>query len=274
MTGALPFRYAAVMTCDHVLDTAIAAALAAGRLQRSRFATDFTVDHKGAKDLVTELDTASEALIVGMVLERFPGHGILAEEGSYPAGDGQHRWIIDPIDGTTNFAHGFPWFCSSIALECAGQLQVGVIYNPMTDELFCAQAGNGAFLNGRRLQVSQRAPLSASLLGTGFPYDCATDPENNFDSFIRFQKAARGIRRAGAAALDLAYLAAGRLDGFWEVKLKPWDVAAGTLLIQEAGGTVTAFDGSPYQIGNHRILASNGLIHHEMIALLAQGGTP
>lgn len=260
------------MTDTCLLDTAIQAALAAGRLQRSRFATDFTVDLKGAKDLVTELDTASEALIVGMLLDRFPTHGILAEEGSYPAGDGKHCWVIDPIDGTTNFAHGFPWFCSSIALEYDGQLQVGVIYNPITDELFTATAGGGAFLNGRRLKVSQHAPLSASLLGTGFPYDCATDPENNFDSFIRFQKAARGIRRAGAAALDLAYLAAGRLDGFWEVKLKPWDVAAGTLLIQEAGGMVTAFDGSPYQIRNHRILASNGLIHQEMIDLLAQRG--
>lgn len=270
-----PFRYAATMNLPATyLDTAIAAALAAGRLQRSRFATDVTVDLKGAKDLVTELDTASEELIVGMLLERFPDHGILAEEGQYPAGDGRHTWIIDPIDGTTNFAHGFPWFCSSIALEKDGRLLVGVIYNPMTDELFTASAGSGAFLNGRRIRVSQRSPLSGCLLGTGFPYDCATDPENNFDSFIRFQKAARGIRRAGAAALDLAYVAAGRLDGFWEVKLKPWDVAAGCLLIQEAGGLVTAFDGTPYDVRNHRILASNGLIHQEMITLLAPGGTP
>ena len=255
------------------LDAAIAAALAAGRLQRSRFATDFMVDLKGAKDLVTELDTASEALIVTLLLEQFPSHGILAEEGSYPPGDGRHLWIIDPIDGTTNFAHGFPWFCSSIALESDGRLEVGVIYNPVTDELFTATAGGGAFLNGRRLSVSQRAPLASSLLGTGFPYDCATDPENNFDAFIRFQKAARGIRRAGAAALDLAYLAAGRLDGFWEVKLKPWDVAAGTLLIREAGGLVTTFDGGDYVVRNHRILASNGLIHQEMISLLLKEGT-
>lgn len=261
-------------TITAYLDSAVAAALAAGRLQRSRFATDFSVDLKGAKDLVTELDTASESLIVDMLLERFPQHGVLAEEGHYPAGDGCHTWIIDPIDGTTNFAHGYPWFCSSIALERDGQLTVGVIYNPMTDELFTAAANGGAFLNGRRLAVSQRAPLSAALLGTGFPYDCATHPENNFENFIRFQKAARGIRRAGAAALDLAYLAAGRLDGFWEVKLKPWDVAAGTLLIREAGGTVSAFDGSPYEVRNHRILASNGLIHQQMIDMLALGGTP
>ncbi|CAH2030305.1 inositol monophosphatase family protein [Trichlorobacter ammonificans] len=256
------------------LDVAVEAALAAGRLQRSRFASSFTVDLKGAKDLVTELDTASEAVIVGCLLERFPGHGILAEEGRYPDGDGRHVWVIDPIDGTTNFAHGYPWFCSSIALERDGELAVGVIYNPMTDELFTATAGGGAFMNGRRLTVSQRAPLAGALLATGFPYDCATDPENNFDQFIRFQKAARGIRRAGAAALDLAYLAAGRLDGFWEVKLKPWDVAAGTLLVREAGGIVTSFDGAPYAIRTHRILASNGCLHSEMIAMLAQKGSP
>lgn len=262
------------MPLHQYLDTAVRAALAAGRLQRSRFASDFTVDLKGAKDLVTELDTASEALIVKLLLEHYPGHGILAEEGSYPPGDGRHTWVIDPIDGTTNFAHGYPWFCSSIALERDDQVVVAVIYNPMTDELFSATAGGGAFLNGRRIEVSRRTPVAASLLATGFPYDCATHPENNFDTFIRFQKAARGIRRAGAAALDLAYLAAGRLDGFWEVKLKPWDVTAGTLLVQEAGGTVSAFDGSRYEIRNHRILASNGHIHAEMCALLAQEGTP
>lgn len=262
------------MPLDDYLHTAVEAALAAGRLQRSRFASSFTIDLKGAKDLVTELDIASERLIVNMLLDRFPGHGILAEEADYPLGDGVHTWVIDPIDGTTNFAHGYPWFCSSIALERSGELVAGVIHNPMTDELFTATAGGGAFMNGRRLKVSQRQPLAASLLATGFPYDCATDPENNFEQFIRFQKAARGIRRAGAAALDLAYLAAGRLDGFWEIKLKPWDVAAGVLLIREAGGTVSAFDGSAYEIRNHRILASNGLIHTEMIKILAQEGTP
>lgn len=253
------------------LNAAVEAALAAGRLQRSRFASDFTIDLKGSKDLVTELDTASEALIVRLLLKRFPGHGIIAEESQYPPGDGVNNWIIDPIDGTTNFAHGYPWFCSSIALESAGQLTVAVIYNPMTDELFTATRGMGAFLNGRQIHVSDRSPLASSLLATGFPYDCATDPENNFENFIRLQKAARGIRRAGAAALDLAYLAAGCLDGFWEVKLKPWDVAAGTLLVTEAGGKVTSFDGSGYEIRNHRILASNGMIHMEMQDILAQG---
>lgn len=257
------------MSLHQLLDTAVAAALAASRLQRARFAEPVSVDMKGDKNLVTEVDLASEKLIVDHLLQHFPDHGILAEEGDYPAGDGRHTWIIDPLDGTTNYAHGYPWFCVSIALSVAGELLVGVIHNPMTDELFTATAGGGAFRNGSRLKVSQRNPLSACLLATGFPYDCATDPENNFDAFVSFQKAARGIRRAGAAALDLAYLAAGRLDGFWEVKLKPWDVAAGTLLVQEAGGRVSTFDGSPYEVTNHRILASNGLIHEEMRAMLA-----
>ena len=256
------------------LDVAVEAALLAGRYQRFRFASQVAVDMKGDKDLVTEVDRDSEKLIVEHLLTRFPDHMILAEEGEYPRTGSTLRWIIDPVDGTTNYAHGFPWFCASIALESAGELLVGVIYNPMHDELFTATKGGGAYLNGRRLHVSTRSPLRDTLLGTGFPYDCATDPANNFASFIAFQKAARGIRRAGAAALDLAYLAAGRLDGFWELKLKPWDVAAGVLMIREAGGTVSTFDGSAYDVSNHRIVASNGLIHDEMVAMLAatQGG--
>ncbi len=254
---------------QRIRDCAVKAALAAGQLQRSRFASDLSIDLKGAKNLVTEIDLASEKLIVETIQAEFPDHSILAEEGDYPVGDGLHTWVIDPLDGTTNYAHGYPWFCVSIALMVGGELQVGVIYNPMTDDLFTAIAGQGAFHNGARIAVSGRQPLGSSLLATGFPYDCATDPENNFDHFVCFQKAARGIRRCGAAALDLAWLAAGRLDGFWEVKLKPWDVAAGTLLVQEAGGRVTAFDGAEYEITNHRILASNGLIHDEMSALLA-----
>ena len=256
------------------LDVAVEAALLAGRYQRFRFASQVAVDMKGDKDLVTEVDRDSERMIVEHLLARFPDHMILAEEGEYPRTGSTLRWIIDPVDGTTNYAHGFPWFCASIALESAGELLAGVIYNPMHDEMFTATKGGGAYLNGRRLHVSTRSPLRDTLLGTGFPYDCATDPANNFASFIAFQKAARGIRRAGAAALDLAYLAAGRLDGFWELKLKPWDVAAGVLMIREAGGTVSTFDGSAYDVSNHRIVASNGLIHDEMVAMLAatQGG--
>ena len=250
------------------LDIAVDAARIAGRFQQYRFASALNVTLKGDKNLVTEVDQESERLIVGHLLGSFPGHSIIAEEGEYPQGDTPFRWIIDPLDGTTNYAHGFPWFCVSIGLESAGELVAGVIYNPMHDELFTATKGVGAFLNGQRLHVSSRSPLQNTLLGTGFPYDCASDPANNFDNFIAFQKAARGIRRAGAAALDLAYVAAGRLDGFWELKLKPWDVAAGVLLVREAGGTVTTFDGTEYDVFNHRIVASNGLIHEEMTAML------
>jgi myo-inositol-1(or 4)-monophosphatase len=251
------------------LEEAIIAARIAGGYQRSRFASSLAIDMKGDKDLVTEVDRESERLIVKHLLSRFPCHDIVAEEGEYPQSDSPFRWIIDPVDGTTNYAHGFPWFCSSIGLVHEGELVAGSIYNPIYDELFTATKGGGAFLNGDRLSVSPRSPLKNSLLGTGFPYDCASDPANNFANFIAFQKAARGIRRAGAAALDLAYVAAGRLDGFWELKLKAWDVAAGVLLVREAGGLVTTFDGSSYDIFNDRIVASNGLIHDEMVAMLA-----
>jgi myo-inositol-1(or 4)-monophosphatase len=256
-------------TYSEYLQAAVAAARIAGQYQKSRFASSLDIEMKGDKNLVTEVDKESERLIVEHLLENFPGHDIVAEEGVYPRTGSSFRWIIDPVDGTTNYAHGYPWFCSSIGLELEGELVVGVIYNPVYDELFTATRGGGAELNGIPLSVSSRAPLQNSLLGTGFPYDCATDPANNFASFIAFQKKARGIRRAGAAALDLAYVAAGRLDGFWELKLKAWDVAAGVLMVREAGGTVTTFDGSAYDIFTDRIVASNGLIHDEMVAMLA-----
>lgn len=257
------------------LHEAVTAAHCAGRYQMSRFASAHTIEMKGDKDLVTEVDKESERLIVAQLLAAFPEHNIVAEEGHYQQGGSDYRWIIDPVDGTTNYAHGFPWFCSSIALEHAGELVVAVIHNPVYGELFTACKGGGAFLNGVRLSVSNTAPLPQALLGTGFPYDCATDPANNFANFIAFQKTARGIRRAGAAALDLAYVAAGRLDGFWELKLKPWDVAAGVLLVREAGGMVTDFSAAPYDVFTDKIVASNGRIHSEMIALLAahNGGT-
>lgn len=255
------------------LHVAVTAARIAGRYQKYRFSSELNIEMKGDKDLVTEVDRESERLIVEHLRAHFPDHDIVAEESVYPRKGSPCRWIIDPVDGTTNYAHGFPWFCSSIALEQDGELVVGVIYNPVYDELFTAVTGEGAFLNGVRLSVSTRAPLKNSLLGTGFPYDCATDPANNFAGFIAFQKSARGIRRAGAAALDLAYVAAGRLDGFWELKLKAWDVAAGVLLVREAGGVVTTFDGSAYDIFNDRIVASNGLIHDEMVAMLADAAS-
>lgn len=250
------------------LDTAIMAARRAGALQRERLWREHDIAFKGEINLVTEVDRECEELIVGAIRARFPDHDILAEENDYESLRSSHKWIIDPLDGTTNYAHGFPWFGVSIAMEIAGAIQAGVVYHPMMDELFSVVRGEGAFLNGERLQVSRRAPLKNCLLATGFPYDRRWDNENNFANFEKFQMSARAVRRAGAAALDLAYVAAGRLDGYWECKLKPWDVAAGMLLVTEAGGRVTNHAGEDYSVYDHRILASNGLIHDEMVAVL------
>jgi myo-inositol-1(or 4)-monophosphatase len=255
-------------TMEKFLDRAIALAREAGALQRARLWQPLKIEHKGAIDLVTEVDKAAEALLVSGLQKSFPEHDFLAEENDYGTRGASHKWIIDPLDGTTNFAHGFPWFAVSMALEIEDEICLGVVYHSMMDELFCAVKGEGARLNGSRLQVSTREPLHSSLLATGFPYDSASDRENNFAHFANFQMGCRGIRRAGAAALDLAYVAAGRLDGFWESKLKPWDVAAGELLVREAGGRVSSFDGAPYSVYNHRIVASNGLIHEEMLEML------
>jgi myo-inositol-1(or 4)-monophosphatase len=250
------------------LHTAIRAARAAGQIQRDRLCAEHDIEFKGETDLVTEVDKVCEELIVRTIRALYPDHDILAEEKDYQAGNAPCKWIIDPLDGTTNYAHGFPWFCVSIALEIEGIVRLGVIYQPMLDELFTAVMGEGAFVNGRQLHVSSRHPLINCLLATGFPYDRTRDNENNFDNFINFQMAARAVRRAGAAALDLAYVAAGRLDGYWECKLKPWDVAAGQLIVAEAGGLVTNHAGESFSVYDHRILASNGLIHGEMTALL------
>jgi myo-inositol-1(or 4)-monophosphatase len=250
------------------LEEAVAAAKEAGALQKERLWSEHSITFKGEIDLVTEVDSRCEELIVGRLRKAFPEHSFLAEENVYDSGSAPYKWVVDPLDGTTNYAHGFPWFCVSIALEHQDRVQLGVIYHCMMDELFTAVRGEGAFLNGKRIQVSNRKPLRRSLLATGFPYDRTRDNENNFENFENFQLSARAVRRAGAAALDLAYVAAGRLDGYWECKLKPWDVAAGTLLVAEAGGEVTNHAGLPYSIYDHRVVASNHLIHEEMLNLL------
>jgi myo-inositol-1(or 4)-monophosphatase len=250
------------------LEAAVAAARQAGALQKERVWGEYTVAHKGEVDLVTEVDSRCEELIVDSLRSAFPDHSFLAEENVYDGGSAPFKWVIDPLDGTTNFAHGFPWFCVSIGLEHEGKVVLGVIYHCMRDELFTAIKGEGAFLNGNRIQVSANQPLRNTLLATGFPYDRTRDNENNFDHFIDFHLECRGVRRAGAAALDLAYVAAGRLDGYWECKLKPWDVAAGSLLVTEAGGALTGYGGLPYSIYEHRIVASNGLIHQAMLEVL------
>jgi myo-inositol-1(or 4)-monophosphatase len=256
-----------------LIDFAIQTARDAGSILAGRFGHKIEISNKSEIDLVTESDLASERLIIDRIKTYYPRHAILAEEsGASGPVDGESgsdwRWIIDPLDGTTNYAHGYPCFCVSIALECQGRMELGVVYDPMRDEMFSAQRGQGAALNGRRLRVSPTATLARALLCTGFPYDVRERSEfaRHFASFIM---AAQGVRRDGAAALDLAYVAAGRFDGFWEEGLKPWDVAAGALIIEEAGGRVSNYANEPLDIFKPPIVASNGLIHEEMRRVLA-----
>ena len=251
-----------------IRDTAVAAAREAGAMLRERFGNAGAVEFKGAIDLVTEMDRLSEQAIVSRIKSAFPGHGILTEESAEEVGHSGRRWIIDPIDGTTNYAHAFPVFCVSIAFEQDGEVKLGVVYNPMLDELFVAEKGRGATLNGNRISVSKTGKLDKSLLATGFPYDIRTSEKNNLDNFARFAVKAQAIRRAGSAALDLCYVACGRFDGFWEMKLRPWDVAAAALMVKEAGGIITAFGGDGFSIYGHECLASNALVHEEMLSVL------
>lgn len=252
----------------------IKAAFEAGKLLMDKFESGLRVEFKGKYDLVTEADRQAEALIVKLIRERYPDHDFLAEEGDYAEAGSDYRWIIDPLDGTTNYAHGFPWFAVSIALEVKGRLELGVVYNPYVGDFYVAERGSGAFLNERRLKVSTIDTLERSLLATGFAYDHKKCKANNYDYFTRFQKEAQACRRPGAASLDLASVAAGRFDGFWELKLKPWDLAAGILLIEEAGGLVSNFDGLPMTLESQECMASNRLIHGEMQAILHQGCRP
>jgi myo-inositol-1(or 4)-monophosphatase len=252
----------------------IKAAFEAGKLLMDKFESGLRVEFKGKYDLVTEADRQAEALIIKLIRERYPDHDFLAEEGDYTEIGSDYRWIIDPLDGTTNYAHGFPWFAVSIALEVKGRLELGVVYNPYVGDFYVAERGSGAFLNERRLKVSTIDTLERSLLATGFAYDHKKCKANNYDYFTRFQKEAQACRRPGAASLDLASVAAGRFDGFWELKLKPWDLAAGILLIEEAGGLVSNFDGLPMTLESQECMASNRLIHGEMQAILQKGCRP
>ncbi|MBR9975769.1 MAG: inositol monophosphatase [Bacteroidetes bacterium] len=221
-------------------------------------------------NLVTEADRNAERRIVDILLEAFPGHGILGEEGGAHNIGASHRWIIDPLDGTTNYTHAFPIFSISIALERDGELLAGVIHDPVRDELFHAARGAGAFLNGKRIHVSDISRIEKAMLVTGFPYNIRENPDYCYERFIGFLKEAQAIRRLGSAALDCAYVAAGRLDGFWEVALQPWDKAAGHLLIEEAGGRVSDFAGAPHDIHQPPFLGSNGRIHDDMLRVLEE----
>jgi myo-inositol-1(or 4)-monophosphatase len=243
----------------------------AGAILREGYGNARHVEHKGAVDLVTEFDHRSEAFVVARLRQAFPDHSLHAEESGQAVAGGEYEWLIDPLDGTTNFAHSFPIFAVSLALTRRGQLVLGVVYDPLRDELFAAEAGGGATLNGARLQVSGEADLGRSLLATGFPYDVRTNPHNNFAQFQQFQLRSQTIRRLGSAALDCAWVAAGRLEGYWEFRMKPWDVGAGALIVREAGGRVTTAEGDEAFLGRDSIVASNGHIHEQMLRVLREG---
>ncbi len=251
---------------------AVDAAQTAGALLRSGFGSTFNISSKAERhDLVTDYDYRSEQTIISMIKAQFPHHRFLAEESGATqdsSAESNVRWIIDPLDGTVNFAHAVPIFSVSIAAEVDGELFCGVIYQPMLDELFVAEKGKGAWLNGTKLHVSKTTALTDSFLVTGFPYIVAENPSNCIDHFSRFLQLGIPIRRLGSAALDLAYTAAGRFDAFWEVSLSPWDVAAGVLLVREAGGKVCDYSGRSYVVGNGSIVASNGLFEHEILEVL------
>jgi myo-inositol-1(or 4)-monophosphatase len=246
------------------LPQASAIAVEAGKLLLPFFERRIGFEYKGGVDLVTEADTASEHLIVSRLRAAWPEHDIIGEEGTRDTHGGSFRWYVDPLDGTTNFAHGYPVFCVSLGLEFEGQLIAGIIYDPTRNELFTGARGSGATLNGRPIHVSKTATLSESILGTGFPsFKRHKNPNIHF--YHQLTLCSHGIRRAGSAALDLANVAAGRYDAYWEFNLNPWDTTAGVLLVQEAGGTVTRFDGSPFNVDSRETLASNTVIHEELI---------
>jgi len=238
----------------------------AGALLMSYFDRNIKIEYKGDVDLVTAADRASEKLIAERLHSRWPQHGIVGEEGTRTDTDAEFRWYVDPLDGTTNFAHGYPVFCVSIALARRGdELEVGVLYDPTRNELFAAERGKGATLNGKAIHVSKTTRLAESILGTGFPSQ-KRHKNPNIHFYQQITLRSHGVRRAGSAALDLANVAAGRFDGFWEFNLNTWDTAAGVLIVQEAGGTVTRFDGAPFRLDSREVLATNGLIHSEVIA--------
>jgi myo-inositol-1(or 4)-monophosphatase len=254
---------------DRARHVGIQAARSAGELLRQRVDSIREIRHKSAVDIVTDVDLQSEQEVCATLLSAFPTHTILGEEGGARVGsDPRYRWIVDPLDGTTNYAHGFPFFCVSIGLEVEGKLTLGVAYAPSLDELFVAQAGRGATVNNRPIQVSTIDELPQALLATGFPYD-RREFGRALRSFEAVSLRSQAVRRAGSAVLDLCYVACGRLDGYWEHQVMPWDMAAGALVVLEAGGAVTAPDGSAFSVDGGQVLATNGLLHAALSATLA-----
>ncbi len=256
------------MNMDLIKRTAIKAAFESGRVLKSHFGNILDIRKKGAVDLVTQADTASETAIIGIIRETFPKHSILAEERGLEQGEADRQWILDPLDGTVNFAHQVPIFSISIAFVLNGFPEMGVVLNPINGELFTAVAGEGAFLNDRPIRVSNTATVGDSLLATGFPYNRLSIIDTIMRRLANCLRAARGIRRLGSAALDLCALSCGRFDGYWEQNLHPWDTAAALVVATEAGAVVTDFDSNPFTIDKKELLATNGLIHDEMLKLM------
>ncbi|MFP4081745.1 MAG: inositol monophosphatase family protein [Candidatus Aminicenantes bacterium] len=255
---------------DKYLKEAEAAARKAGKMLKENLNAAAQIVYKGAVDLVTNFDNQSQKMIFDHLSSCFPDHGFMAEEGLDKARGKEFRWVFDPLDGTTNYAHGFPVFCISVAMERKNEVVLGLVYDPMREEMFSAVRGGGAFLNSRRIRVSGVHDLDKSLVATGFPYDLRESEVNNIDHFNHFLLRVQAIRRCGSAAMDLCYVACGRFDGFWELKLKPWDMAAGALMVKEAGGKISDFQDKEFSIHGSEILASNGLLHQQMIQVLQQ----
>jgi myo-inositol-1(or 4)-monophosphatase len=259
------------MNLDKYLQTAKDAAKKAGFMLIQNITSEREISFKGEVNLVTNFDKRSQDIIHHSILRAFPEHSIISEEGLREEKDSEFKWIIDPIDGTTNYAHKFPVFCISIALTRKSDPLVGVVFDPTRNELFTAIKGRGAFLNDQNIQVSSIEDLDKSLLATGFPYDIRESEQKNLDHFSNFALRSQAIRRCGSAALDLCYVACGRVDGFWELKLSPWDTAAGALIVKEAGGCVTDFHNKKFNPGKNQVLATNGKIHEQMIDILKIG---
>ncbi len=251
--------------------TAIEAARCGGRILQEEAQKEISVHYKTVVNLVTDADRRAEQAIIEIIRTTYPDHHILAEERGLAApGPSPYKWLIDPLDGTTNFAHGFPAYCVSVGLEYQGRCILGVILDPTRQELFTAEAGHGAFVNDQPISVSRTQDLNAALLVTGFAYDIRENPKNNLDEFARFSLRTQGVRRIGSAALDLCYVASGRFDGYWELQLYPWDCAAGVVILEEAGGMVTDLTGQPFSIYGQGIVASNGVVHRHMLDVLQQ----
>jgi myo-inositol-1(or 4)-monophosphatase len=253
------------------LEFAIQLAFESGRIQRKHFQKTLSIGYKGEINLVTNVDLECQSRILELLGKAFPNDEVISEEKANTYEAGKNRWIVDPLDGTTNYAHGYPFFCTSIAYEVDGEIIAGVVYNPIMDELFFARKGDGSFFNGEKMGVSTVKEIGQALLVTGFPYDIATNPNNNLNHWARFIMRAQALRRDGSAGLNLSYVAAGRFDGFWEVMLSPWDMAAGLLIVREAGGIVTSLSGEAFSLYEGGVLASNGLIHKQLIDVIREG---